>query len=309
MGGLGWGRVDGSESVLTIREAFSSGVRHFDTAGFYGKGESERIIKKALGRHRKEIFISSKAGLLWKGNRVIHDARPETIEKELEKSLERLGTDYIDLFQLHWPDPDVPVSESIDALKRLEKKGLARNWGAGNLTAEEIKHFIDNHAQVPIQTRFNPLYRKSASVLAAGHEHQRAVNCIISPLEQGLLGTGKGRHGSANLGKKDHRQRNPLFSDKTAIKNATKFRKLCDKQGCSPVTATLLWILSYKHADIIIPGPKNRRQLKETLEHTNLLTRHNVTHASTSGFKVACRQLLLGLAGYDIAALLDNADR
>ena len=307
MGGHKWGRVDGQESLKTLQHAFNSGIRFFDTAGFYGKGESERLIKKALGGHRKEVFISSKTGLKWHGNSVIHDARPGTIIKDIEDSLKRLDTDYVDLFQLHWPDPEVPLSESLDVLRHLKDKGLTRYWGAGNLTAPQLYNEIRPHSHMPHQVKFNPLCRENEKALVSGKENGLSINCVVSPLEQGLLGTGSGRYGRKRLTKKDHRHRNPAFRDTARLTRAERIHELCRKRGCSTVTAVLLWILSNPYTDIIVAGPKNREQLKETLEHACILRDLGINNIHLADiFRKRCMDLLTSMAGYEVKEELDK---
>ena len=156
MGGTGYGRTDTRLSRKGIETAFEKGIRHFDTAGFYAKGNSERLLRLELSAVRKEVFISTKGGLVWEGNRVLHRAAPGDLRQQLAQSLERLGTSYIDLFQLHWPDPRVPIGESLASLKEMQEKGLIRFWGAGNLNAGEIRdHFLPG-SLVPLQTPLIP---------------------------------------------------------------------------------------------------------------------------------------------------------
>lgn len=307
MGGHKWGRVDGKESLKTLQYAFNSGIRFFDTAGFYGKGESERLIKKALGEHRKKVFISSKTGLKWDGNSVIHDARPETIIKDMEDSLKRLNTDYIDLFQLHWPDPKVPLSESLDVLRHLKDKGLIRYWGAGNLTASQLYNEVRPYSYMPHQIKFNPLCKENEKVLGLGKENGVSINCVVSPLEQGLLGTGSGRYGLRKLTKKDHRHRNPAFRDAAKVIRAERIHELCKKKGCSTVTAVFLWILSNPYTDIIVAGPKIREQLKETLEHSRILRNLGINKIHVADiFKKRCMDLLVSRAGYEVKEEMDK---
>ncbi len=107
LGGEGFGPSDSRDSLKVLEKALACGIRHIDTAGFYAHGESEKLVAKVIGNNREEVFISSKGGLVWEGNRVLHKAGADDLRKVLMKSLDRLKTDYIDLFQLHWPDPDV----------------------------------------------------------------------------------------------------------------------------------------------------------------------------------------------------------
>ena len=110
MGGEGFGPHDLSLSMRTLEHAFERGIRHFDTAGFYAQGRSEELLSKAFSRVRKEVFLSSKGGLFRKGRRVWHDARPKALFRALEKSLERLGTDYLTFFSSTGQIPVCPLA-------------------------------------------------------------------------------------------------------------------------------------------------------------------------------------------------------
>ena len=264
MGGEGFGPHDLSLSMRTLELAFERGIRHFDTAGFYAQGRSEELLSRAFSRVRNEVFLSSKGGLFRKGRRVWHDARPEALFRALEKSLERLGTDYLDLFQLHWPDPRVPLDESIDALKGLRDKGLIRYWGVGNLSSGQVLNYLGEGELIPHQVHFNPVHKEGLKILRAGRQGKRCINCVISPFEQGLLVSPPLLE--KRLGKKDVRNRNPYFKDKRLKKRLSAFFDACLQKGISPVCAVMKWILKHREVDVIIPGPRTPTQLNEILD-------------------------------------------
>lgn len=265
MGGEGFGRHDLSLSLKTLELAFEYGVRYFDTAGFYANGRSEALIKKTFGRVRKEIFISTKGGLKRKGRRVWHDARPESLKEDLFQSLDRLNTDYIDLFNLHWPDPKVPLNESIDAIKDLKKQGLIRYIGVCNLSVEQIENFIMPEEKIFHQVHFNPIHCSSLSILKSGKNRDRCINCIISPFEQGLLVNPL--YLNRRFGKKDIRNRNPYFKDRDIKERLRRFFLWCNEQRVNPVHVVINWILRHKEVDIIIFGPKTPSQLFDILDY------------------------------------------
>jgi len=264
MGGEGFGPHDLSESVKTLEKAYQSGFRHFDTAGFYANGRSEELLAKVFGRVRKRIFISTKGGLWREGRRVWHDARPEALRQALFESLDRLRTDYLDLFQLHWPDPNVPLEESLGALEELKREGLVRFIGVGNLTGEAIRKFIKPGMLIPHQVHFNPICTKNVDSLKAGREGARCINCVTSPFEQGLLVNPV--YLKKRLGKKDVRNRNPFFKD-LALRNSLKnFFNGCVESDVSPAAVVLNWLLARDDIDIVIPGPRLPSQIYELLE-------------------------------------------
>ena len=132
MSGLGWGATDERQGRQTLELAWEHGIRHFDTAGFYGRGAADRLIARTLASVRPATFISAKGGLRWVGAKVEHRADPRSIREDLYRSLDALRTDYIDMFSLHWPDPKVGLQDSIGALLDLQAEGLIRQPGVCN---------------------------------------------------------------------------------------------------------------------------------------------------------------------------------
>ncbi|ODA29680.1 aldo/keto reductase [Planctopirus hydrillae] len=182
--GVTWPR-----SLATLQAAFDAGINFFDTAYCYGyEGESERLIAEALGHVRDKIVIASKGGIHWSADRVqVKDGRPETIIRQCEESLQRLGTDVIDLYYLHSPDPQVPVEISAEAFLRLFEQGKIRSAGLSNATLEQLSAF---HRVCPLsayQPRYNMVQREiEQSQLPWCRENE--VSCIVYwPLMKGLL--------------------------------------------------------------------------------------------------------------------------
>src|ERR1700688_1409804 len=131
-----WGGTDEAESVATIRTAFEHGINVVDTAPVYGFGRSEEIVGKAIaeGGRRSKVLIATKAGLDWKDGRVFRNASRARILQEIEDSLRRLRTDYIDIYQVHWPDPAVAVEETAEAMLTLLRQGKIRAIGVSNFS-------------------------------------------------------------------------------------------------------------------------------------------------------------------------------
>ena len=266
LGGEGFGPHDAGDARALLGAALGGGVRYLDTAGFYAHGHSEELIADALrDRRREQFFISTKGGLVWNEREVLHRGDPSSLRAALEASLIRLGTDYVDLFQLHWPDPGVPIAESIAALEGLCRAGLTRHWGVGNLSAEQVRELVSPGQLAPHQVQFSPLHRDGVDILAAGRSEQRCRNCVVSPLEQGLLGSGRGAKGLAGLGKRDVRRRNPRFADPACLAWAEQLRRLCARVDVTPVAVVLAWLVARDDVDIVVPGPRHSSQLAELL--------------------------------------------
>jgi aryl-alcohol dehydrogenase-like predicted oxidoreductase len=143
IGGWMWGGTDEAESVATIRTAFEHGINIVDTAPVYGFGRSEEIVGKAIaeGRLRSHVLIATKAGLEWDNGRVFRNASRARILREVEDSLRRLRTDYIDIYQIHWPDPLVLIEETADAMSTLLKQGKIRAIGVSNFSVLQMERF------------------------------------------------------------------------------------------------------------------------------------------------------------------------
>jgi aryl-alcohol dehydrogenase-like predicted oxidoreductase len=143
IGGWMWGGTDEAESIATIRAAFDHGINIIDTAPVYGFGRSEEIVGKAIaeGRLRSEVLIATKAGLQWDNGRVSRDASRARILQEVDDSLRRLRTDYIDIYQVHWPDPLVTIEETAEAMLTLLEQGKIRAVGVSNFSIVQMERF------------------------------------------------------------------------------------------------------------------------------------------------------------------------
>jgi len=143
IGGWMWGGTDEAESVATIRAAFEHGINIVDTAPAYGFGRSEEIVSKAIaeGRLRSDVMIATKAGLQWNNGKVSRNASRARIMQEVEDSLRRLRTDYIDIYQVHWPDPLVTIEETAEAMHTLFKQGKIRAIGVSNFSVLQMERF------------------------------------------------------------------------------------------------------------------------------------------------------------------------
>jgi aryl-alcohol dehydrogenase-like predicted oxidoreductase len=141
MGGWMWGGTDQRESVATIHAALDQGINLIDTAPAYGFGVSEEIVGAALEGKRNQAVIATKTGLEWRDGKVYRNATPVRIMQEVDDSLRRLRTDHIDIYQVHWPDPLVPVEETAQAMRSLYEQGKIRAIGVSNFSVDEISRF------------------------------------------------------------------------------------------------------------------------------------------------------------------------
>jgi aryl-alcohol dehydrogenase-like predicted oxidoreductase len=178
IGGWMWGGTDEAESIATIRAAVEQGINVIDTAPAYGFGRSEEIVGRALAeaRLRPKVSIATKVGLNWRDGKVVRDASRKRIFDELYASLRRLRTDYIDLYQVHWPDPAVSIEETAEAMRTLYDLGRIRAIGVSNFSIEQMEQFRKVAPLHSLQPPYNLLERDiERDVLPYCREHGIAV--------------------------------------------------------------------------------------------------------------------------------------
>jgi aryl-alcohol dehydrogenase-like predicted oxidoreductase len=162
IGGWMWGGTDVREAIETIRGAVDRGVTLIDTAPVYGFGRSEEIVGEALalGDLRQRVQIATKAGLSWRDGQPYRDSRPSRIRQEIEDSLRRLRTDYIDIYQIHWPDPQTPMGDTARVLGDLYDEGKIRAIGLSNFSPEQMDDFRDVRPIETVQSPYNLFERE-----------------------------------------------------------------------------------------------------------------------------------------------------
>src|SRR5882672_9901459 len=156
IGGWKWGGSDADESVATIQAAVDRGINFLDTAPVYGFGRSEELVGRALaGGRRQRAVIATKVGVSWSDGKVFRDSRPLCVRRSVEESLRRLQTDYIDLYQVHWPDPLVPFEETAEALEQLRRSGKILAIGVSNFSPAQMERFHGAALLSTVQPPYN----------------------------------------------------------------------------------------------------------------------------------------------------------
>ncbi len=218
IGGWMWGGSDEEESIATILHALDNGINLIDTAPVYGFGVSEEIVGKALKQYgkRDRVIVATKCGLSWDSpQKVYRDSRKATIEKEIEASLKRLQIDYIDLYQVHWPDPLNPIEETAETLQTLLTQGKIRAIGVSNHSIEQIQTFQQTASVHACQPPFNLFERDVEKKELAYCIKQQIATLGYGSLCRGLL-TGKIQKNTVFKGdylrKSDPKFQEPLFS-------------------------------------------------------------------------------------------------
>ncbi len=259
--------VTEAHSLATLQAAFDAGINFFDTAYCYGyDGESERMIGRALGPHRDEIVIASKCGIHWEQGKQVKDGRPVTIRRECEQSLRRLGTDRIDLYYLHAPDPGTPVSESAGALRELLDAGLVRAVGVSNFhTTDLLDEFRVVCPISALQPHYNMLQREiEADRLPWCRAHNVAA-VVYWPLMKGFL-AGKLRR-DHQWDPRDGRQKYPIFQGEQWTKThdfVDRLRSLAEEVSCSVAQLVIAWTIRQPGITAALCGAKRPEQIAET---------------------------------------------
>lgn len=277
-GGWMWGKADHKAAVEAIKASYDLGVTSIDTAPIYGQGESEKVVGEAIkGIPRDKVQILTKYGMRWdlakgefafksKNNQgkdidIYKYAGKESVIKECENSLRRLGTDYIDLYQIHWPDSTTPLSETFEAVERLIEQGKVRYAGVCNYDAalmEDAGKVIDLVSdQIPYSMVNRGTDRETIPYCM---RNEKAV-IVYSPLERGLL-TGKMKPGYA-FAEGDHRKNNPFFTDDSIERTNAfldKLKPLADEKGVTLAQLVIRWTVNHPGVTVALVGARNPAQ-------------------------------------------------
>ncbi|WP_065373273.1 aldo/keto reductase [Ensifer adhaerens] len=272
IGGWMWGGTDERESIAAIQASLDAGVTLIDTAPAYGLGRSEEIVGKALAGRRDKAIIATKCGLVWHTDKGRHffdqDGKPvhrylgrDAIHHEVEQSLKRLGTDYIDLYITHWQDPTTPIEETMAALEELRQAGKIRAIGASNVGRGELEQYIAIGGLDAIQERFSMIDREIEADLLPLTRRNGVATLSYSSLALGLLsgGIGPERIFSGD----DQRRDNPRFSvgnrEKVAA-FAKTIRPIAEKHGATIAQIVIAWTLEQEGVTFALCGARNPGQ-------------------------------------------------
>src|ERR1700694_1373844 len=187
MGGWMWGGTDQRESVATIHATLHQGINLIDTAPVYGFGVSEEIVGAALLGRRTQAVIATQVGLEWRDGRILRNATRARIMQEVDDSLRRLRTDYIDIYQVHWPDPLVPVEETAEAMRSLYEQGKIRAIGVSNFSVEQMERFRQVAPLHVLQPPYNLFERAIEAEILPYCRANRIATLGYGALCRGLL--------------------------------------------------------------------------------------------------------------------------
>ena len=267
-GDLGWGPQNDADSIKTIFEALDTGINWIDTAPLYGSGHSEKIVGRAVRQMKQAPIISTKCGLLWddKSERIFC-LKKDSIKKECDDSLKRLGIDVIDLYQIHWPIPDEDVEEALEAIAGCMEKGKVRYMGVSNFSIEQIRRAQKICPVTSVQPSYSMLIRDIEDELMPFCKDNNIGIIAYSPMCRGLL-TGKFNAARvAKLSAGDHRKSRPYFQEPKLSRTFELLEKLKPIAGRNNRTLAQLavaWVLRREEITAAIVGARRPGQITET---------------------------------------------
>lgn len=261
---FGW-RIDAEASSAAVNAALDAGINFFDTADIYGAGQSEEFLGRALGKRRNDVLVATKFGMKMDEQR--RGARPEYVRKAVEDSLRRLGTDRIDLYQLHQPDPETPIADTLGALDELVRAGKVREIGCSNFTGDQLRAaeaaVPAGHARfVSVQNQYSLVHREPETDVLP--ECVRAGVAFIPyfPLANGLL-TGKYRRGQpVPEGSRAQAGFGPKVFTDANLALVESLSELASARGHTMLELAVSWLAAQPAVASVIAGAKTPEQVK-----------------------------------------------
>ncbi|GAB4204331.1 MAG: aldo/keto reductase [Roseiflexaceae bacterium] len=269
-----YGGVDDEQAVRTIQAALDLGITLIDTADAYGNGHNEGLVGRALqGRPRDGLVIATKFGIVFDGTPATEqptgwgyslqiNGRPEYVRRSLERSLAALGIDTIDLWYAHYPDPAVPIEETVGAMAEAVRAGKVRYLGLSNVTAEQVRRAHAVHPISAVQNEYS-LWRREAEVELLPTLRELGIALVPwSPLGSGFLA------GNTQVAEGDFRNNNPRFTGENRQQNADRFaplHELARGLGITSAQLALAWVLARGEDVVPIPGTRQPARIAENL--------------------------------------------
>jgi aryl-alcohol dehydrogenase-like predicted oxidoreductase len=270
MGGAGWlfswSHQDDDASISAIHAALDAGMNWIDTAAVYGLGHSEEVVAKALEGRSNRPYVFTKCARVWDENRQIGKSlKADSVRRECEASLRRLRVDVIDLYQIHWPEPDEDVEEGWATLARLKEEGKVRWIGVSNFNLDQLKRAQAIAPITSLQPPYSLIRREvEAGVLPYCAEHNIGV-IAYSPMGSGLLTGAMTRERITNLPEDDWRRRGPQFQEPLVTRNlkiVDKLKEIAARHNRIAGEAAVAWVLRNSVITGAIVGVRSREQVE-----------------------------------------------
>jgi aryl-alcohol dehydrogenase-like predicted oxidoreductase len=277
MGGAGWlfswSHQDDDASIAAIHAALDAGMNWIDTAAVYGLGHSEEVVAKALKSRANKPYVFTKCARVWDENRQIGKSlKADSVRRECEASLRRLKVDVIDLYQIHWPEPDEDVEEGWATLARLKEEGKVRWIGVSNFNLDQLKRAQAIAPITSLQPPYSLIRREvEAEVLPYCAEHNIGV-IAYSPMGSGLLTGTMTPERIANLPEDDWRRRSPQFQEPLVTRNLKitgKLKEIAARHNRNAGEAAIAWVLRNSVITGAIVGVRNSEQVAGVIGATD----------------------------------------
>jgi len=263
-----YGPADESESLATIHAALERGVTLLDTGDYYGMGQNELLISRALRGKRDKAVVSVKFGVLRApdGTWLMSDARPAAVKNFLAHTLTRLGLDHVDIYRPGRLDPAVPIEDTVGAMAKLVQQGKVRALGLSEAAPKTIARAHKVHPIAAVQNEFSLLYREQADDTRKTTRELGISFVAYAPLGRGLLTADIAD--PATLSEGDTRKRQPRYAGDNLAHNralAQKVEAIAKRKGCTPAQLALAWVLAQGDDVVPIPGTKQKTRLLENI--------------------------------------------
>lgn len=253
-----WGTVERDQAKAAVRTALEAGITFFDTAQAYGFGESEALLAEALGDdiHRDDVIVATKGGLRRSDGGVDRDSSPDFLRDGVEQSLQHLGVEAIDLYQVHWPDRSVPFEETGTALKQLVDEGKLRHVGVSNFSPREMEELSRTIEVETLQPPFNLFNRGIEREVLPWCREQEVGVLVYGPLAHGLL---SGRFDPDSLSEDDWRRGHGPFRGEAGARNVEVVERLgefAEQHGHTVAQLAAAWTLAQPGVHVTIAGAR-----------------------------------------------------
>ncbi len=271
---FGWGPQQDEESIAAIHRALELGVNWIDTAAAYGFGRSEEVVGKALRGLSERPFLFTKCSLLeGPDGMVVHSLKRDSVRREAEASLARLGVDAIDLYQIHWPEPGEDVEEGWRALAELKDEGLVRHIGVSNFDVQQMRRAQQIAPVETLQPEYSLIAREVEAEILPFAEREGIGVIAYSPMGSGMLTGAMSRERAESLPSSDWRSRDRRFREPQLAEHlatAQRVARVAAQLGVAPGAVAIAWTLRNPAVDGAIVGMRKPEQVQELLAAASL---------------------------------------